>query len=146
MEIKLVRKIFKEDRTLSDLYINGELFCQVLEDTDRGLDSSWSLEDIKKVKIHGKTCIPYGKYSVAISYSNRFKRLLPILLNVPGYLGIRIHPGNKPEDTEGCILPGVQKEFIVINSVITFNKLNKIITNAIKKEKVTFEIVKEAAS
>ncbi len=142
MELKLVRKEFYEDRTISDLYVDGVLFCQVLEDVDRGLDSSMSKEVISKLKVYGKTAIPYGKYVVVISYSNRFEKLLPELLSVAGYGGIRIHPGNYPEDTEGCLLPGIKKGKIVANSRATFKALFAKLKTANAKEKITIEITK----
>lgn len=58
-------------------------------------------------KIAGKTAIPEGRYAVAVTFSPRFKRWLPLLLHVPMFEGIRIHAGNSAEDTAGCILPGM---------------------------------------
>lgn len=141
MTLELKREIFRDNYTISKLYVNGEYFCDTLEDTDRSLYSTDSLEHIKSIKVYGKTAIPYGTYEIAISYSDRFKKFLPLLLRVPGYDGIRIHPGNTEEDTLGCILPGVyNKVSKVINSRITFNKLFPLIQKAIKKEKVFITI------
>lgn len=146
MELKLVRKTFLQDRTIGDIYIDGNLFCQILEDTDRGLDSSMSLEEIRKIKVFGKTAIPTGKYPVVLSYSNRFQTVLPEVLYVPGYRGIRIHPGNRPEDTEGCLLPGlVNTKNEVEKSRIHFNYLLRELKKVNKKTKITIEITREVS-
>lgn len=106
MDIKIKRYIFSDVSTIGDMFIDGHYFCKTLEDTDRGLDSHMSLEEIKKIKVHSQTAIPKGTYQVVVSFSNKFQKSLPELLDVPGYSGIRIHTGNKAEDTEGCILVG----------------------------------------
>lgn len=137
MELKLKRYIFTDKSTISDLLIDGHYFCKVLEDVDRGLDSTMSLEEIKKIKVWGATAIPKGRYEVVLSYSNKFKQFLPEVLNVPGYSGIRIHVGNTPNHTEGCLLPGNWfYEDQVINSKATFGTLFPIIQSRAKKEKI----------
>jgi acylphosphatase len=91
MEITLDRAWKKDGYTISRLFINGERICEALEDTDRGLKQSMSLEEIKKLKIYGKTAIPSGRYKVVMSYSPKFGKVLPEVLDVKGYSGIRIH-------------------------------------------------------
>lgn len=76
------------------LYVDGVFECYTLEDL------------VRPKKVDGCTAIPAGVYHVMINWSNRFKRLLPLLLDVPGFTGVRIHPGNTDKDTEGCILVG----------------------------------------
>jgi hypothetical protein len=72
-----------------------------------GVHECFTLEDVvRDEKIAGCTAIPAGEYRVIINQSNRFKRLLPLLIDVPGFEGVRIHPGNTDADTEGCILVG----------------------------------------
>ena len=79
MIITIKRVLFNEHNTISDLKIDGKNFCHVLEDTDRGLDSSMPLEEISSKKIHGKTAIPTGTYELIINYSNKFKSHLLIV-------------------------------------------------------------------
>lgn len=94
MKIEIVRFQFTDKSTIGRLYVDGVFECYTLEDK------------IRDMKIKGITAIPAGIYKVIIDMSGRFKRLLPLLINVLGFSGIRIHIGNKPEDTEGCILVG----------------------------------------
>ena len=144
MELRLERKYRNNNYCIDKLYINGKYFSDVLEDPDRGLTDTMSLEEIKKIKIKGNTCIPYGTYNITITYSPRFKKNLPLLNNVKGFDGIRIHSGNKPQDTEGCLLPGFNKvKGQVIDSRVTTDKLIAQIQQALNKgEKVTITIIK----
>ena len=144
MELKLIRKYRCSNYCIDKLYINNEYFSDALEDSDRGLTDTMSLEEIKKIKIKGNTCIPYGTYNITITYSPRFKKNLPLLNNVKGFDGIRIHSGNKPQDTEGCLLPGFNKvKGQVIDSRVTTDKLIAQIQQALNKgEKVTITITK----
>ena len=149
MELKLIRKYFTENSTVGELYVNDKLYCYVLEDVDRGLDSKMGIKRIAWLKQHSKTAIPYGKYEIANTYSNRFKKYLPLLINVPGYDGIRIHPGNYADDTEGCLLPGTYDPKVpnfVGNSRVTFDALFKVLQDAEKKEKIFIEITWDQTS
>lgn len=143
MELKLIRKYFTEKSTVGELYVNGKFQCHILEDTDRALDSEMSLKRIAWLKQKTKTAIPYGTYEIVISYSGKFKKYLPLLIKVPGYDGIRIHPGNYAEDTDGCLLPGtynIKTPDFVGNSRIAFDALFKILQDAEKKEKIFIQI------
>ena len=158
MELKLIRKYRKTDYTIGILYVNNKYFCEILEDTDRGLKDSMSLEEIKKIKIKDQTCIPYGTYTITLdvvspkfSTKTYYKEVcngkVPRLLNVKGFEGILIHVGegsNGHRLTSGCLLPGFNKiKGQVINSRETFNKLYSLIQTAINnKENVTIEITK----
>ena len=106
MEILVKRIAKKETYTIGKMYIDGKYFCDTLEDKDRGLSQSMTEEEIRKIKVYGLTAIPTGAYKVIINYSERFGKLMPLLLDVKGYAGVRIHSGNTPSDTLGCILVG----------------------------------------
>ena len=106
MRILIDRAWKKADYTISRLFVDGERWCEALEDTDRGLKDSMRTEEIKAKKIYGKTAIPSGKYVVTMTYSPKFRRNLPLVNDVKCFSGIRIHAGNTNQDTSGCILPG----------------------------------------
>ena len=105
MNLTLKRLNLTPNYTEGELYVNGVYFCKTLEDTNRDLNKSGQFDNNEK-KVYGETCIPYGKYKVILSYSPKFKRELPEILEVPDFQGIRIHRGNKISDTLGCILCG----------------------------------------
>lgn len=128
MHLTLKRFAFKETYTIGRLSIDGEYFCDTLEDKVRH----------DGVKIYGETAIPAGTYEVVITYSNRFKRLLPLLLNVPMFEGIRIHPGNTSVDTHGCLLVGFNTaKGKITQSRATFEKLFQKLHKA---DKITITI------
>lgn len=140
MDLKLKRIYSGDTYTIGHLYIDGDYYCDVLEDTDRGLTDDMSEEQIKKIKVYGKTAIPKGTYKVKVTYSPKFKRYLPILLNVKGFTGIRIHSGNIPEDTLGCLLVGYNKEKgKVLNSRVTSDKLTALLRNCEEEIYITIE-------
>lgn len=143
LNLKLERKWKKEKYTIGNLYVNGVFFSNVLEDTVRGLRQDMTPEEIQKIKIHGQTAIPSGRYEIRVTLSARFRRQLPVLLNVPGYAGVRIHPGNTDANTEGCLLPGKNDRVgQVSNSRATMAALQKQIEEAIyQNSKVYIEIV-----
>lgn len=105
MEILVKRDIFNDDCTLGQLSIGDNFVCYTLEDAVREIDG----EPVEKWKIAGQTAIPRGRYEVIITYSNRFSKYLCELIDVPGFIGIRIHSGNTNADTEGCILLGTAR-------------------------------------
>ena len=144
MKLRLERKYKSSNYCIDKLYINGKYFSDALEDPDRGLTDTMNLEEIKRIKVKGDTCIPYGTYNVTITYSPRFKKNLPLINNVKGFDGIRIHSGNTPQDTEGCLLLGLNKvKGRVVDSKVTVNKFIDIVQKALNKgEKVTITITK----
>lgn len=106
MRLTLKRIANKKTYCIGKLYINGKYFCDTLEDTDRGLDSTMTEEEIKKIKVKSETAIPTGIYKIILNYSPKFKKVMPLITNVKGYSGVRIHTGNSAKDTEGCLLVG----------------------------------------
>lgn len=144
MILKLVREVFTEISTIGRLYANGVFICYILEDKDRRLDEKMSLEEIQKIKVYGKTAIPTGTYKVHITFSNKFKKMLPRLEQVKGFEGILCHPGNTSVDTEGCLLPGnIRRIDQVLESKLAFQKVYNILKEALdNKEEVTITIHK----
>lgn len=114
MDLTLIRESSSTQSTMGKLMVDGVFECYTLEDV------------VRATKIAGETAIPAGTYKVIIDMSNRFKRLLPLVVDVPGFAGIRIHPGNTAKDTEGCILVGTSrsKDFVG-NSRVAFDALFK---------------------
>lgn len=141
MIIDLHRKWRKATYSIGVLSIDGVRICETIEDADRGLNQTDSLESIKAKKVKGKTAIPTGTYEIKITHSPRFKKNLPLLLNVPGYDGVRIHSGNTAEDTEGCILCGKNTEVgKVTNSRYWTNEVIDQIEHALRNERVFINI------
>ena len=99
----LTRVQIDPDVTIGDFSIGGHHICWVLEDPVREVLGS----PVSEWKIKGQTAIPVGRYKLERTFSNRFGHTTPQLLDVPGFAGIRIHPGNTTADTEGCLLPGL---------------------------------------
>ena len=124
--------------TIGELYVDGAWESYTLEDTVREKEG----EAVESWKIKGETAIPRGTYPVVITYSSRFKRELPLIQNVPGFTGVRIHPGNTSEDTEGCLLVGRGKtDKTVTESKAAFNALYGKIQQGLQDgDTVTIEI------
>ena len=100
-KLKLIRYYFCEEYTIGRLYINDTAFCDTGEDKYRDLE--------KESKVYSKTAIPCGSYKVILNISRRFNRLLPLLLGVRHFEGVRIHSGNSAVDSSGCIIVGTIK-------------------------------------
>ena len=122
MNLLLLRDKSSEFSTIGELFLDKQHFC-------------WTLEDVvRDIKIPGETAIPAGIYEIELTFSHRFQRILPLLMNVPDYEGVRIHPGNRALDTEGCILVGLSKSRDFISSSnVAFAKLYLRIQGAINK-------------
>lgn len=128
MELTIIRDTYTSKSTIGKLFIDGVEFCYTLEDIVRG----------EGIKVYGETAIPHGEYSMTMSYSNRFKQLMPLLYNKPdltvkddkgiSFSGIRIHSGNKAEHSHGCILLGSSKSVNFIgNSRKTYKEFLKVL-------------------
>lgn len=146
MKLLLDRKYKKSEYTIGLLYVNGQFFCNTLEDTDRGLKQSMSEAYIKTLKIKSVTAIPTGTYKIRMdivspkySTNSWYRRVcngarVPRLENVPGYEGILIHTGNFAKDTDGCILVGKNTaKGMVTQSRDYFTKLYDLMYKAYKK-------------
>ena len=141
MRIELVRIAFKDTYTIGKLYVDDTYFCDVLEDKDRGLDSSMTESEILEKKVKGQTAIPTGHYVINITYSPKYKRMMPLLLDVKGYSGIRIHSGNTSKDTEGCLLVGKNKKVgMVLESRDTYQRLFKMMEG---QKDITIDITRK---
>ena len=152
MELVLKRTFKGPDYTIGQLYVNGVYECDTLEDTDRGLTSDMTVQEIASKKLYGETAIPTGTYKIDMNtVSPKFKDRswakfcegkLPRLLEVKGYSGVLIHVGNKPADTLGCILVGNNKiKGQLINSTFTFQQLYYLMLGAsVRGESLTIKI------
>ena len=134
MNIELNRITRKLSYTIGRLFVDGKYFCDTLEDRCRDLD--------KEKKVMNETAIPEGTYEVIVNVSERFKRKLPLLLDVPHFSGIRIHRGNTDKDTSGCILVGENKQpGRVINSTLYELRLTEMVEKAmLTGEKITIRV------
>ena len=134
MELILNRILLGNESTIGELSIDSKYFSDTLEDRVRP----------KGEKVYGETAIPEGTYEVKLTHSPRFKKILPEILNVPNFSGIRIHSLNKAEESEGCIGVGEwngKDTNWISNSRKTFNKLFALLEEANNnKEKITITI------
>lgn len=139
MYLQLIRENMGDTATEGKIFTNGTEECFTLEDKDRKLEDGGE-------KIYGKTAIPRGIYQIKLTYSNRFKRILPLLIDVPQFTGIRIHIGNYSKDTDGCILVGAdnkkEDDDFIGQSKVAFDKLFAKMEEAEERdEEITIEIV-----
>lgn len=142
MRLTLMRIANRPTYCIGKLYIDGVYFCDVLEDTDRGLKDEMSEEEILSKKVKGETAIPTGIYPITLTYSPKYKKNMPLINNVKGYSGIRIHSGNTHKDTEGCLLVGKNKEVgKVLYSRVTYNALYNILAKT--KERIIIDIMRK---
>ena len=139
MKLKVLRTTEGDNFTEGKFFINDVMRFYTVEDTDRHLEDGFE-------KIYGETAIPRGNYRVVISYSNRFKKDLIEILNVPQFTGIRIHSGNSSKDTEGCIIVGLTNtqddDNWIGDSKKAYEELHAEVKEAlVRGELVTIEII-----
>ena len=143
MELILERKYLNKDSTEGNLYVNGKWFCHVVEDVVRAKPGEWK----KELKVYAQTAIPYGRYRVMVTYSPKFKRMLTAILDVPDFVGIRIHSGTSHKSSAGCPIisyladDGNGSRNRVIKDDKAMNDLCDMVLKAQKTEKVWIEIV-----
>lgn len=141
MELTLHRKYRKDTYSIGILYVNGEYFCDTVEDKDRDLYQGMGVDWIKEKKVYGQTAIPYGRYRISMhrkspkySQKKQYEKCggyLPYLRNVPAFEGVLIHIGNWASDSAGCILVGKnQVKGGVVNSTYWFWKLYDVLKAA----------------
>lgn len=149
----VIKRIIKNPKyTIGNLSVDGHKVCNTLEDPDRELYQSFTIEEIKSKKVYGDTAIPIGTYEIDMNtispkYSSKSwaaccKGKLPRLKNVKGYEGVLVHVGNSAKDTLGCILVGIYSGGNTINSSVkTFEHLYGIMKDAHDKgEKINLTI------
>ena len=141
MELLLDRIARRDTYTIGRLYIDGQRFCDTIEDTDRGLRHDLPLSVNQAKKRRGVTAIPTGRYRVTLGvkspkYSKKKQYdfcngYVPRLINVPAFDGILIHIGNTAADSEGCILVGRNTQVgKVLESTKTFKALYEVLKSA----------------
>ena len=106
MNIRVIREPSIGVATGGVVFIDGFYECFSIEDVIREQPG----QPVETWKVRGETAIPQGRYRVVLTHSQRFGRVLPLLVDVPGFRGIRIHPGNTAADTEGCLLFGTGRQ------------------------------------
>lgn len=139
MKLQLRRLYRKPEYTIGKLYIDGVYFCDTIEDVDRGLTQKMPLKEIQAIKVMHETAIPYGVYKVRLSMSPRFRKVLPEIMNVPGFTGVRAHAGNTQYDSSGCLILGKNTvKGKVTNSRYYVSEFIKILEKA--GDNITIEI------
>ncbi len=142
MKLRLRRRYLGLEYTIGSLFIDGVYLCDTIEDKVRDYNQDGDLNDPGEEKVFGETAIPYGFYEIDLTMSPKFKRLLPIILNVKHFTGIRIHRGNTAKDSHGCPLVGENK---AKGKVLNSTKYEMLIVEAMLKairnqENMTIEV------
>jgi hypothetical protein len=146
LELDIIRNFFHEQYTIGWFYADGVRWCNTMEDVVRTLidkNNDGDFTDEGEGKIYGQTAIPYGRYKVIVTDSPKLGRRLPLLLNVPGFTGIRIHFGKNAKWSEGCPLVGENNKRGELENPDWINKIIKIIDQATKEGKETWITIKQ---
>jgi hypothetical protein len=144
MQLTVIRKEFTANHTIGELYVNNKFFCYTMEDRDRDLHETDNKSKIKSVKIAKQTAIPYGEYRLILSYSKKLGRFLPLVLDVPGFIGIRLHKGSTEEWSSGCILLGMQKDKGKLKQIVEAEtKLVNLLKTTNETEASYIKIIKQ---
>lgn len=142
MRIELKRIARKDTYTIGKMYINGVYVCDTIEDKDRGLKQGMPEGTLRKMKVFGETAIPVGTYTVKWTFSHKFGKFLPEIINVPPFSGIRIHSGNTAKDSLGCVIIGENKVVgKVINSRVTCDRIFPLIEAACKRGEQVYIVI-----
>lgn len=150
--LKVKRELTKDTYTPGTLFIDDKIFCDTIEDLDRGLTQNMTIGEIQSKKVYGETAIPKGTYRVTTEVvSPKFSKYpfymevcggrLPRLLDVPGYEGVLIHVADgwkKDKLLQGCIGIGErQPDDSLLKGKETFRRLWEKIKN---QNELTIEI------
>ena len=136
IQLVVKRTTFTPESTIGELFIDNKFICYTLEDVDRKIEEGGK-------KIYGETAIPRGTYEVKITFSERFQKQLPLLLEVPQFEGIRIHSGRDivtNKDTSGCLIPCMKTNIGYQKSKEATRTVIELIAEKLKKEKVYIQI------
>lgn len=125
MEILVERYDFTDSQTWGKMFVDGELFCDTLEDKDRELENCGC-----DCKVYAKTAIPRGKYKVTVHWWQKYNNFFGLLWNVPCFTGIYIHGGRNEYDSAGCILIGKRNGEKLENSSMYVKRFRELITAA----------------
>ena len=156
MKVELIRIYNCPTYSIGKIYVDGEYVCDCVEDTDRGLDQSWSLSEIKKKKVKSMTAIPTGTYEMTMSiqspkfsqyeyYYKLCKGYLPRILGIKGFEGVLFHCGSSAQSSAGCIIVGYNTiKGKVTDSRKAFEKLMKHFNAAkVLGDKITLKITRK---
>lgn len=144
MKLRLQREILTAQSTIGRLFVDDVFMCWTLEDVDREITTDMPLSQITSTKVYGRTAIPRGSYRVVVDLSSKFNKLLPRLVDVPGFVGIRIHAGNHSMHTLGCILVGLSHGHNeIFNSKQAMNRVLPVLATAYNAgQRIDIDIVK----
>lgn len=107
MEVRIERFLFDKKYTMSRMYVDDEFFSFGLEPYDASINIDTPIDTILELKAkYGKIAIPLGTYNLIYNWSNKYKKKLPLVLDTPGFAGVRFHSGNTVDDTKACLLLG----------------------------------------